>query len=415
MPKQFQYLRVAIKTEEARLLNWAHIVQLDEREDSLLIAQANKQQLLDILEEQRKLLNRFGRYDEKYKPLRRPLIEEASTQSRVNTINTIDEDNGSSTRLDDHSAGTLKRAGSTFQDRFPKSEKLLQKALQYVKSTQHSPAGLQWALFDKTATEELVNKLKSMKDYMEGFLTAGQMSELLQRQKRTEFQMIQLNNKVEQLLEIVQSGATFSSQSVRISANPFHAYLHGRGMLQSSTDHAEQSSQERLGALAKAKAFISVVDTNSLTDPLANDLSLGQSANEVMTVEVDRKNIKLIGKEEDETERVEASYFNGKRRQKVWIEWKSYDPQSFNGSPDPTIVERLRALTTLLKENKHTNNFRAPHCLGYFRDWDPNTNEDNCRFGLVTQKANFPPGDPARFFEINAKSNIPYRPLPRTL
>lgn len=73
-----------------------------------------------------------------------------------------------------------------------------------------------------------------------------------------------------------------------------------------------------------------------------------------MTVELDRKDIQFSKQdyELDETERVEAYYTDPKtkRRQQVWIEWKSYDPQSFNGNPDAMILERLKALTTLLKE-----------------------------------------------------------------
>ena len=74
MPAEFQYLRVRLKTEQYRLLDWAHVVQLDEQDDHLLISNASKGLLLDVLDQQNKLLQQFGRVDEKYKRLRRPLL-----------------------------------------------------------------------------------------------------------------------------------------------------------------------------------------------------------------------------------------------------------------------------------------------------------------------------------------------------
>jgi hypothetical protein len=380
MPKEYQYLRVAIKTEESRLLNWAQVTRLDEQEEHLLIAQANKQMLLDVLEEQRKLLLRFGKLDERYKPLSVPLIQDIMTL-------TINGPNDMPPEYSKVGPDQVLKRESTFQNRFPRSEKILSKALEYVKSTQKYPMALKWAIFDHEAVTLLVDKLKDMNDYMESLLTQQQMQELLERQTRTEFQVLQLNNKIDQLLEIAKSSAMFSTQSVRIPSNSYQAYLHGRGLLQSSSSHGSESSQQRLGFLAKQKALMTAIDTNTVDDKLAKELSLDESLTEIMTVELSRKDIRLSTplNELDESERCEAVYTHPKtnRPQQVWIEWKSYDPQSFNGSPDPKILDRLKALTALLKENKHSDKFKAPHCLGYFRDIDPITNDDACRFGLV--------------------------------
>lgn len=210
MPKKHQYLRVAIKTEEFRLLNWAHVAQLDEREENLVIAQANKQILLDVLEEQMKLLKRFEKLDGKYQPLSLPLIQD------VMSIAITGPDDGPPAYAEDGPEPMFKRAGSTFQNRFPRSEKLFSKALACVKSTQQLPAGLKWATFDKEAMKEFVTRLGVMNDYLESMLTQQQMSELLKRQRRTEFEFLQLNDRTDQLLEIVKSSTTFSTQSMRV-------------------------------------------------------------------------------------------------------------------------------------------------------------------------------------------------------
>jgi hypothetical protein len=389
MPKEFQYLRVAIKTEQCRLLDWADVVNLSEDEEDLLIAKANKQVLLDVLEQQKNLLMTFGRLDEKYKPLRKPLI---SDDTFVNPVERGDDPPAYSPN---EPTQAIKRVETAFNNRFPQSEKLLQKSLAYVERTQKYPARLRWSLFDKAKVEEMVRRISGMNDFMKEFLTSQQMQELLERQKRTEYQIMQLNGKLDQLLEIFESGTAFAgtkTSSSRILRNPLQAFLQARGLEGSPREsYSEKSSANNLAQLAQSKALISAIDSDTLTDSFARDLALGQSASEIKTVELSRADITLLDTEvEDmaESQRVEALYANRKsgRKQQVWIEWKTYEPSNFNGGPDAKILERLRALTALLKEIKRTEQFRAPHCLGYFRDFDPATNDDRCRFGLVFEK-----------------------------
>jgi hypothetical protein len=386
MPKEFQYLRIAIKAEQFRLLNWAEVVQLNEFDENLLIAKANKQVLLDALEQQKNLLMSFGRVDEKYRLLRRPLLSDEFSLEVYggNEVPPAYESTGPNSGV--------RRAQSAFQNRFPQSEQLLQKSLAYVERHQKYPMKLKWALFDKTKVEELVRKITGINDYMNDLLTMQQLDELVTRQKRTEYQIMQLNGKMDQLLEIFESGTTFTTQPIRsrIFSNPLQAYLQRRGIEPAEDSHTSSSSLQRLASLAQSKALISALDTNHLTDSLSRDLALGHSATEIKEVELSRSRIQLLHPEPEEmpeAHRAEALYHhpNGSK-QHVWIEWKTYDPMSFNGGPDPKILERLRALTALLKEIKRTEQFRAPHCLGYFRDVDENNNDDLCRFGLVFEK-----------------------------
>ena len=59
MPKEFQYLRVRMKTEQYRLLDWAHVAQLNEHDEELLISNAFRALLLDVLDQKERLLRRF--------------------------------------------------------------------------------------------------------------------------------------------------------------------------------------------------------------------------------------------------------------------------------------------------------------------------------------------------------------------
>ncbi len=106
---------------------------------------------------------------------------------------------------------------------------------------------------------------------------------------------------------------------------------------------------------------------------------------------MNRNDITVINlgiKDTSESQRVEAYYQpSSQDEQQVLIEWKLYNPQ-ICGEPHPKVHSRVEALTCCLKWNNCTDQFRALHRLGYFRDIDP-AGEDRCRFGLVFEK---PPG-----------------------
>jgi len=103
--------------------------------------------------------------------------------------------------------------------------------------------------------------------------------------------------------------------------------------------------------------------------------------NEIIVIDEETEDI-------SESQRIEASYKPlSQDKQQVWIEWKYYQPKP-SGEPNTKERECVEALAARLKENNPTNQFRVPHCLGYFRDIDQ-MGEDRCRFGLVFEK---PPG-----------------------
>lgn len=383
MPAEFQYLRVRLKTEQYRLLDWAHVVQLDEQDDHLLISNASKGLLLDVLDQQNKLLQQFGRVDEKYKRLRRPLLTD------IEEPNGVLPDPPAYSPAEPISPG-ISRVDSEFQSRFPQSEALLRKSLDWAKKTRTFPKRLAWASWDKTKVETLILKLSAFNDFMREMLNASQLQTLASKQTRTEFQIMQLNGRIEQLVQIFESALTLKSSRSRIPTDPLRAFLQARGFADKEEEFgAEKPSMHNLAALAQIKALNSAIDSDELTDEFTKDLALGHTASEIKSVELNKNDITVIDKETEDTsesQRVEAYYQPpSQRKQQVWIEWKSYDPLTFNSGPDDKVHERVKALAALLKENNRTDQFRAPHCLGYFRDIDP-VGEDRCRFGLVFEK-----------------------------
>ena len=72
LEKNCQALLVRFKVEEHRLLNWAKLVQLDYQDDKLILNHMSKALIMDIMEQQQKLLYSFGRLKKNYGPLAKP-------------------------------------------------------------------------------------------------------------------------------------------------------------------------------------------------------------------------------------------------------------------------------------------------------------------------------------------------------
>lgn len=416
MPKEFQYLRVRIKTEQYRLLDWAHVAQLNEREEDLLIGSANKPMLIDVLDQQQRLLLRFGRYDEEYRQLRRPLLSDG-VEDVTDSDRLID---GPSTKPDSptESKFSVKRVQTDFQQRFPQTEELMSKALRFMEGSRRFPKKLAWASWDKEKVERLILKLTALNDFMGKLLNSRQLQVLADRQLRTEYQIMQFNTKMDHLVQLLESRIVFDRHphaSGGTGTSPVQMYLQSRGIADSVEELPETpTSDDNIASLAQVKALQSAFDSDTLTDTQAHDLRLRGTAREVQSVELPRAHIEIIDEYADhsddlhngssvdeEDHRVEAYYTApGKKKQQVWIEWKTYEPVPFTGAPDEKIHKRIKALAALLKLHEYTktDKWRAPHCLGYFQDKDLEDEEDDddsgihgggddrFRFGLVFAK-----------------------------
>ncbi|KAF2731817.1 hypothetical protein EJ04DRAFT_578805 [Polyplosphaeria fusca] len=393
MPEECQYLRVRLKTEQYRLLDWAEVVQLDEQDDRMLISNSSKGLLLDVLDQQRRLLHQYGRLDDKYKKLSKPLLSDAQEAK-----NGVLPDPPAYSETDEKSP-TLQRTESDFQSRFPSSEALLKKSLDFARKSQGVPRRLKWVVFDKAKFENLVLRLTSFNDFMREMLNSAQLDTLAIKQTRTEFQIMQLNSSIQNLVQIFESAALklqHSTPHSRIPTNPVKAFMHARGFGDSEEDGAEHNQPviHNLAFLAQMKALNFVIDDPSkITDEYTSSLALPHSASDMRSVELSPQDITILDPEPtspttNEHSRVEA-YFQPPhgRKTSIWIEYKTYEPPTFaSSSPDPKVLERVSKLALLLKENDRPERFRVPHCIGYFNDVDPDTLDPRCRFGLAFEK-----------------------------
>ncbi|KAI9778872.1 MAG: hypothetical protein M1839_007835 [Geoglossum umbratile] len=377
MPGEFEYLLVRLKTEQHRLLDWARVVGISETGEtrSKSVARLNRQLLLDVLHQKEKLLLNFGKLDSKYKKLlEKPmLVDEAPPPYSE--------------------AQQLTRRG-TFQDRFPGlRDTLMENALTFVERTRRYPTRLRWAAFDREEFEKLLFRLNTFNNFMKELLDTQQQHVLRQAHQETQLQIVQLNNKVDYLVQIFQSTSAFGANTGAprgLTADPLQRFLQTLDIpTPADTDDEDPPlyEQHNLAKLARFKGLNTAIDQNKLDDATKTNLDLGQV---LADLELDPKRFKLTNPGVKPAHNREEAEYGG---QKVWVEWKRYDPdpRSEKDEPPEYIARRVRQLAILLHDSQKPEEFRAPRCLGYFDD----RSDADTRFGLVfSTPQSTPPSSP---------------------
>lgn len=121
LEKNYQYIRVKFKTEQCRLLDWANVVELSEDDSTFNISHGSKDVILQILDEQYRLMFRFGRLDDRLRPLSQPFLYEDTSTHHIG-------DETSIVAVDTEKIETL-------QARFPDKGLLLEKSLKVFEKT----------------------------------------------------------------------------------------------------------------------------------------------------------------------------------------------------------------------------------------------------------------------------------------
>ncbi|KAK8057861.1 hypothetical protein PG996_011798 [Apiospora saccharicola] len=353
LQQSYQYLHIRFKAEQYKLLDWANIVGLSEDDETLAFSPQGKATILEILDQQHRLLLRFGRLDNRLRPLAQPLVEEKAETDK------------------DLSAGEKYQESATegHETQFPQSNPLLRKALLHVRATAKYPARLRWAISDKKSVEELLDKLKLLNDSLHQLLSTQQLETLNDQQMRTNYEIIQLNNRIDILCELVKASTE-------------------------STIAGSQQDDVRLADLARFKAMRTAIETDSLTSRLRSELSLRSSSLSEKPLKLPLSHLRMI----------ESETYHGKQRapawykvspiepwSKVWIEWTSNRAVQSEGS---RTVKRFEALVRLLREEQYVAVFQTLRCLGYVErpSGSPSGGASEVQYGFVFER---PPSSPS--------------------
>ncbi|KAK0627408.1 prion-inhibition and propagation-domain-containing protein [Immersiella caudata] len=355
LPREYEYVRVRIKAEQHRLLDWACVAQMAESEESLVVGRAGKAMLLDVLEQQHNLLYRFGRFDSRLKPVARPLLREAEDGCGSSPITTAQV--GAET--------------SALAVEFPASPGLLKRALSYIKATRTIPARLRWAAWDKKQVEQLLSEIKALNDFLTEVLNKDQAEQLMELQIRTHYGIMQLNSSITQLLSIAQAESLLQPL-----------------VLAKLAPKSPPAGAGELASLARMKALNVAVSEGLPTDSVANDPELArcleqadvdafqlQKSDFIFVDDIPRQANGVL-----EDVRTEAVYYHtGSRSAEiyVWVEWRfetlvlasaGQGAEDAHDASGRWQIRRLAALVTLLKHGKSTRLFNAAQCLGYLRE-----------------------------------------------
>ncbi|KAL5592220.1 hypothetical protein FOBRF1_013246 [Fusarium oxysporum] len=179
-------------------------------------------------------------------------------------------------------------------------------------------------------------------------------------------QVLQLNNKVDHLLQIFQAG-NMQLSMVQLSEG-LRCLQPGPSPVYNSEPQQERAA---LATLARFKALNIAINSDP-SDGLNNSSPITCEAGPL-----DAESCTILRSFPatctTEIERSDGLYEGNP----VWIEWKYYDPVLQTGQPDPCTRARISKLSALLSNPQKPTQFHTPACIGYFNDAPHN------RFGLV--------------------------------
>ncbi|KAL2801531.1 prion-inhibition and propagation-domain-containing protein [Aspergillus granulosus] len=340
MPAQFHYLRVRLKIEQHRLLNWADVANLTEQKEFLCgIPKLSEGLVQEVLREQEAILASFWKGGHPYRFL-----------------------------VDDCKAGFSDAMEEVeLQKRFPYAKGSLEaRALRCVQVIRQYPVRMRWAVFDRERFENMLAQLGALNDAMKSLLDSQQQLTLHQAQTRTSIQILHLNNKVDYLLQIFEAG------NMKL---PIAQLSKDLGCLQqpdpSLADSELEEERAALTTLARFKALNISINSDSSEEPSpscpttrepgpldAESCTILQSFSSTYATEIERS----------------TGLYKGNS---VWIDWKYYDPVLLTGHPSSCTWTRIAKLSALLSDSHGLKQFHTPTCVGYFNDAPHN------RLGLV--------------------------------
>lgn len=324
MPAAYQHLRVRLRVEQTRLLNWGEkaglVEQLFEQSSKTLRLDRNVviDILLDIQAIFRSCVNIMEKYDEKM-PLKQ---------------------------------GTPK-AEPSFDRRFPRGvNSILNKVLSIAEKAPEIPGRLKWAMVKQDAFKSSVEKLIGYNDAIEALLDSSSIDQLQKMQHQTYMVMLQLNGKVEELRQM--------SLAMQIKTQP--AAQRESRLSRASTLVGDQGEENA--------SFVCLAEFK------AHQKSIEQGDSSADLRPISSEHIHILS---SHSIRSEALY----QSKRVWIEWKTYMVDEYHPPWWNRMVEdRVKQLATLLGSSRKPREFRAPHCLGYTHQ----TTEEKQMFGFVYER-----------------------------
>lgn len=268
-------------------------------------------------------------------------------------------------------------------NRFPDIMQFLKKPPHSGPLVQGLPSRLKWATSSKERYEKLINKFRELNDVLIDLVDGEARLAIRESTRETNTTILHLHSKIDELVMLTKAWLP-DTPITSPTSSPTRSHF------------SDVQQRHDLSGLAYFKAVSTLVENNTYF----NSCYPVVEGRQLEAIKLARSDIQLFPALDDTSDRCEADYQPvGKLRQRVWVEWREYDP-IFEGQPgiNPSRIDKLVAL---LSNPQKPDMLRVPNCLGYFND--ARSKENNYRrgrLGFVFEKPTDPTASPVSLRQL---------------
>lgn len=395
MPQDFESLKLSLRLECARLLDWGDLAGLADHNNHPKFdrkLKANRVTIMALLSEMKTVIDRIRKVSLRSEDVLIPLPGSRAASQGITTAKELNLAN----RREDLKDSDMELFRSVLepsegQPRY-QSKSLLSRGWKHVIDIGHGaaniakqPGRIRWVVKDKDALEAEVTRLKQLTDYLHETLGDHQMSILIEQTKETCMAMLQMTRSMTEMKELVKAVEIATSRS-RIESEirpwmPLGDTVFGQTAPEKWSDSGATISghpQTLFAQLTRFRYNVARLEAKTPDNVIKptdysglNGLKLKGKQLENLTLHHTR----AIG-----DYRVPATYMG----RAAWVEWKTYHsvrhedaPGKFHYGPGTLVTANLERLVAILHMNDRPTQFHVPLCAGYYDD------EESQRFGLI--------------------------------
>jgi len=348
---EHKYLTIRLRLEQQRLCNWGAEVGLQRYIDGNVDADAdhldmlglNKEIIIDTIFQIQMLATDFIECQKKFGVLVPDDFKQTGQEPMGENLN--------------DSSLTI----------FPDIMDFLKKQRHVSPLIKSLPKRLKWAAFYREKYEGLIDRLRGFNDVLIDLVDSNARIAICRSTRETNTTILHLHSRIDDLLQLFRALLPENSAGVPVTpaaTSPYDSNLY--------------TQQKRdLAGLAYFKAVNISIESNfhlTFAGPRAEERC-------AWGMKLARSDIHLSNDLESTDDRCEADYElgDGQSRQRVWVEWREYDPlMQAQTTLHPSRVDKL---VSLLSDVHKPNLLCVPHCIGYFDD--PRCKENNYRTGRL--------------------------------
>jgi hypothetical protein len=346
----YETLRLRLQIEYGRLLDWGEAVGISgdgEKFDKKM--RMNRPIAMALLAEMWALLQNMSEITQKYDSLVEEWTEEHNDRLRVQPIDTVN--------LQKYQEIFKSKDIPKDKRRYPKSLNRIIELASGAKEVVKRPKRLQWALADKEKFEVGLSRMRQLTDFLHETLGDHQMKILMDTTRETYLAVLQLSKDLQEI-KAVADVAPVPVPTERESGDSESVFSQAETLVDQEDEPATTTSS-KTATVFQRLAIFKAENARLYGDRSSTPVS-------VPKIESDRDlhDRKAVGDSRRET----AIY----RGQRVWIEFKSYEPEpDITGTTVKYVVPEkaqkdAERLVELLGSNKKPIEFGVPDCVGYF-------------------------------------------------